>query len=101
MFNSKKKLTDGQHIRPEKYPGFIARAYFHLPDELTNEITEVGLKHEKNIAVEGPVWIVPAFEEKWNFEDSRRRMLKIAKIVEEEKSIMGMSPHFVAIARKK
>ncbi|WP_069649942.1 class I SAM-dependent methyltransferase [Caloranaerobacter ferrireducens] len=96
-----RELTDGQHIRPEKYPGFIARAYFHLPDELANEIKEVGLEHEKNIAVEGPIWIVPAFEEKWSLEDSRKRMLKIARMVEEEKSIMGMSPHFIAIARKK
>ncbi|WP_427339641.1 class I SAM-dependent methyltransferase [Caloranaerobacter sp. DY30410] len=96
-----RELTDGQHIRPEKYPGFIARAYFHLPDELANEIKEVGLEHEKNIAVEGPIWIVPAFEEKWSLEDSRKRMLKIARMVEEEKSIMGMSPHFIAIARKR
>lgn len=87
-----RELADGQHIRPEKYPGFIARAFFHLPGEIRGEIEAAGFKYEKTIAVEGPVWIVPGFEEKWANSCSRKRLLEISRMVETHENIMGMSP---------
>ena len=30
------EIEEGQHIRPNKYPYFIARSYFHLPKEFEN-----------------------------------------------------------------
>lgn len=95
-----RELDDGQHIRPEKYPYFIPRSFFHLPGELKEEIEEAHLKHEKTLAVEGPIWIVPAFEEKWAEDSSRERLLAITRKVEGHESILGMSPHLLAIARK-
>lgn len=95
-----RELTTGHHIRPKKYPRFIARSFFHLPEELRIEIEEAGFKNEKMLAVEGPIWIVPAFEEKWENENSRERLLKISQKVETDKNIMGMSPHLLAIATK-
>lgn len=96
-----RELTDGQHIRPEKYPHFVARAFFHTPAELESEMEEACLPYEKIAAVEGPVWIVPAFEEKWARLESRARLLEICRMVEEQKSLIGMSPHFLAVARNK
>lgn len=87
-----RELADGQHIRPEKYPGFIARAFFHLPGEIRGEIEAAGFKYEKTIAVEGAVWIVPGFEEKWANSCSRKRLLEISRMVETHENIMGMSP---------
>jgi len=95
-----RELIDGQHIRPEKYNNFIARAFFHTPKELKNEIEEIGIIYEKTLAVEGPVWIVPTFEEKWEHEESKMQMLKICKMVEEQESLMGLSPHFIIVGRK-
>ncbi|WP_334072523.1 class I SAM-dependent methyltransferase [Paenibacillus sp. A14] len=96
-----RELTDGQHIRSEKYPHFIARAFFHTPAELKCEMEEAGLCHEKTAAVEGPVWIVPAFEEKWAGRESRERLLAICRMVEEQESLLGMSPHLLAVARNR
>jgi hypothetical protein len=79
---------------------FIARAFFHLPEELKEEIHAVGFKHENTMAVEGPTWIVPAFEEKWANDSSRTRLLEISRMVESHENIMGMSPHLLAVARK-
>lgn len=95
-----RELTDGQHIRPEQYPNFIARAFFHTPEELKVEIEEAGLAYEKTLSVEGPVWIVPAFEQKWTDIKSKERLMKIAELVEEQESLLGMSPHMLAISRK-
>ncbi len=95
-----RELADGQHIRPPQYPSFIARAFFHLPGELKEEIASVGFRNEKIMSVEGPIWIVPAFEEKWADEDSRKKLLDISKKVESHENIMGMSPHLLAVAQK-
>lgn len=95
-----RELSDGQHIRPEKYPNLISRAFFHLPGELKEEILEAGLAYEKVIAVEGPIWIVSAFEAKWQDENSRSRLLEISRKVETQENIMGLSPHLLAVAKK-
>lgn len=95
-----RELKDGQHIRPEKYNKFLARAYFHTPTELKQEIEEAGFSHEKTLAIEGPAWIVPAFEEKWNQLESRETLLQICKSVEEQETLLGMSPHILGVGRK-
>lgn len=95
-----RELRDGQHIRPDKYPGFIPRSFFHLPKELRDEINHIGLNVEKVYAVEGIIWFTPEFENKWIDEKSRERLLNITRLTEEQESIMGMSPHLLAIARK-
>ncbi|WP_157261092.1 class I SAM-dependent methyltransferase [Paenibacillus wynnii] len=94
------ELNEGQHIRPDKFPNFISRAFFHLPAELKSEIVAAGLTHIQTVAVEGPVWIVPAFAEKWEDTKSRETLLKISSLVENQESLLGMSPHMLAIATK-
>jgi len=59
------EIEEGQHIRPNKYPYFIARSYFHLPKEFENELANAGFKVEKSYAVEGPTWIVPTLDTVW------------------------------------
>ena len=94
------ELQSGRHNRPEKYPGFIAQAYFHTPEELDSEIREAGFSRTQPWAVEGILWFTPHLEEKWNDPDSRNRLLRIAHMTEQEPSLMGMSPHFLITAEK-
>lgn len=94
------ELSDGQHIRPDKYPYFIARSYFHTPQELAEEIEKCGFCNAKTLSVEGPVWIVPSFEEKWSDHEDRSKLLEICQRVEDHESLMGISPHILSIARK-
>lgn len=96
----RRELLTGEHDRPEKYPFFIADAYFHTVDDLENEIRESGFTIIDSVAVEGSVWITPTLEEKWSIEDSKNRMLEIIRTTERERTIMGMSPHFLTIGRK-
>ena len=93
-------ITKGQHIRPDKYPYFIARSFFHSVGDIKKEVSESGLNLEKILSIEGPSWIVPKFKEKWNNKDSRNRLLNLAKICEEDENIVAMSPHIMSIARK-
>ena len=95
------EIKEGQHIRPNKYPNFIARSYFHLPKEFENEIINVGFINEKILAVEGPTWIVPTLDNLWESEDSKKTILDMARRLEEDENIMAMSPHFLTISIKK
>ena len=96
----KSEMTTGDHIRPKEYPKFSAEAYFTTSEEMKSEIVEVGFAVEKAIAVEGCIWFTPHLAEKWEDEASRERLLDIVRITETESEMMGMSPHFLVVARK-
>jgi hypothetical protein len=96
----KGEMTTGDHIRPKEYPKFIAEAYFTTSEEMKAEIAEVGFAVEEAIAVEGCIWFTPHLQEKWEDEASRERLLEIVRITETEPEMMGMSPHFLVVARK-
>ena len=96
----KGEMTTGEHIRPKEYPKFIAEAYFTTSEEMKSEIAEAGFAVVKAIAVEGCIWFTPHLAEKWEDEASRERLLDIVRITESEPEMMGMSPHFLVVAKK-
>ena len=96
----KGEMTTGDHIRPKEYPKFIAESYFTTAEEMKTEIAEAGFVVEKAIAVEGCIWFTPHLAEKWEDEVSRERLLEIVRVTESESEMMGMSPHFLLVARK-
>ncbi|MCH5297021.1 MAG: class I SAM-dependent methyltransferase [Ruminococcus sp.] len=96
----KKELETGKHIRPKEYSFFIANAYFHTIDSLTNEVSSNGFEIINQHAIESCIWISPALDEKWENEESRKRLLDIIHATEHEKTLMGISPHFMVVAKK-
>ncbi len=94
-----RELADGQHFRPESLP-FFTRAFFHLPDELISEVLDAGFVDADILAVEGPGWITPNIDALWAEESSREAILNAVRAVEHEPSLKGVSPHFLAVARK-
>ena len=96
----KGEMTTGDHIRPAEYPRFIAESYFTTSEEMKSEVAEARFTVEKAIAVEGCIWFTPHLSEKWEDEASRERLLEIVRMTETEPEMMGMSPHFLVIARK-
>ncbi|MGG1669907.1 hypothetical protein ACIFOE_04520 [Paenibacillus sp. NRS-1783] len=96
----RRELADGQHVRPADYPSFIARSYFHTPDALLADWQAAGLQEPRIFGVEGPGWMAPGFKEKWTVPDHRSRLLAIARQTEEQESIIGMSPHMLAVGTK-
>jgi ubiquinone/menaquinone biosynthesis C-methylase UbiE len=96
----KRELTDGHHVPPPSWPGLFTTAFFHHPDELKTEMEDAGLVHEETLAVQGPGWLVPEFEERWKDKGQREVLLKVIRCMEKEPVALGMSPHIVAVARK-
>ena len=96
----RRELTEGLHVQPPNWPSLFTTAYFHRPGELEAELEEAGLAHDVTLAVQGPGWLVPDFEEKWQDEGHRETILRVVRLVEADAGALGMSPHLMAVVRK-
>lgn len=92
-------LRDGQHRNPKptERPEWFTTAYFHHPDELTDEVVEADLVCEGVFGVEGPGWLFP---DRWELPDQREILLSAARAVENEPTLRGVSSHLLAVGRK-
>jgi len=93
-------LTDGQHRNPFDNTAYFTTAFFHHPEELKKEIEEAGFSYQNTFAVEGFGWLLQDFDKHWNNEKRRERLLKFIRLTETESSVLGVSAHLLAVARK-
>ncbi len=93
-------LRDGQHRNPAKNPAYFTDAFFHHPDELRDEILTTGLSVEGIYGVEGPAWLLRDIDDWWNDATQRQTLLFLARTLETEPSLLGVSAHLLAVARK-
>jgi ubiquinone/menaquinone biosynthesis C-methylase UbiE len=93
-------LRDGRHENPERDPRWFTTAYFHLPGELEDEVRAAGFELGGVLAVEGPGAFVPDIDD-WLDDPSRREtILRAIGRVETEPTLIGASPHLLALARR-
>ncbi len=92
-------LRDGQHRNPglDRYPNWFTTAYFHQPAELAAEVAESGLILVALIGIEGPGGFVG---NGWDDPEQRPHVLRAARLVEHEASLLGLSGHLLAVARQ-
>ncbi len=93
-------LRDGIHRNPTGDPEYFTTSYFHRPDDLRAEVVAARLHVEGVYGIEGPGWLFADIDDR--LADPRRRtdLLRIARALESEPSLLGISPHLLAIARK-
>jgi SAM-dependent methyltransferase len=92
-------LSEGQHRNPTERLDYFTTAYFHRPEELRAEVSNAGLMVEGVYGIEGPGWIQPDLTAR--LADPRRRadLLRVARQLELEASLVGASAHLLAVAR--
>jgi len=93
-------LRDGQHRNPTGRPEYFMDTFFHHPEELCEEVAEAGFEVSGVYGVEGPPWLLSDFDEWWEDQELRERLLSLARAVEQEPSLLGASAHLVAVAHK-
>ena len=94
-------LADGQHRNPEAHPGWFTTAYFHRPDELERELAAAGFDVTALVAVEGAVGAAAETHalDAWLDDPGKREiLLRAIRRVEAEPSLLGASPHVLALA---
>ena len=95
------EIKTGHHIRNPKssYRG-MGRSYFHLPNELKEEIETSGFLETDVRGVIGPAWLVPNLDEVWANQTRRENIMKVVRMCEKEESILGLSTHLLTISKK-
>ena len=93
-------LVDGQYRNETDNPRYFVTAYFHRPEDLVQELVDAGYRDVRVFGVEGPCWLLPDFEARWNDLERRRDLLEVARLLEQETSVMGASAHLLAIGTK-
>lgn len=89
-------LAHGEHRPGARKVELFTTAYFHRPDELQDEVEEAGFLLGGLFGVEGPGWSRPDVPID---EDLFETLLRMARAVEREPSIIGASAHLLAVGR--
>ncbi len=95
-----KRSTGWKHLNPKEVPQYFTTAYLHRPEELSEEIEEAGLRHVKTVGLEGPAWLLGDLEERWANIDDREIILDVLRLIEDERTLIGVSAHILAISQK-
>jgi len=90
-------LADGRYRNDTDNRRYFVTAYFHRPEDLAGELIEVGFQNVRVFGVEGPGWLVSDFDARWRDADLREGLLEVARLLEQEASIIGASPHILAV----
>jgi ubiquinone/menaquinone biosynthesis C-methylase UbiE len=90
-------LREGQHRNPTDRAEWFTTAYFHHPTELQGEVEAAGLLFEGLFGIEGPGWLV---RDLWDDPDRRAHVERVARAVEQEPTLLGLSAHLLVVGRK-
>jgi hypothetical protein len=93
-------LEDGQHRNSSGNPSYFMDTFFHHPEELRREVAAAGFQVRGIYGVEGPAWLAHDLDAWWSNETHRELLLRLARVVEEEPSLSGVSAHLVTVASK-
>lgn len=94
-------LKDGQHRNQTGNPLYFMDAFFHHPDELRAEVLDAGFSVSGVYGVEGPSWLTSSLDEWWDSEVLRKELLRIARVLESEPTLLGASAHLIAVGTKR
>lgn len=92
-------LRDGCHRNSDHHPRWFTTAFFHHPDELRDEVDAAGLELIELTGVEGLAGCLTGLDERWDTHDGRETILFAARAIEAEPTLLGLSSHFLAVAR--
>jgi ubiquinone/menaquinone biosynthesis C-methylase UbiE len=93
-------LEQGQHRNATDKWDYFTTAYFHRPEELRAEVVAAGFHCQAVVGLEGPGWVLADFNERWADPRKREDLLRVARDLEGEASIVGFSAHMLAVGTK-
>ncbi len=97
---AERDLRDGQHRNLAGRPDYFTTAYFHRPDELRAEVRDAGLELTGLFGIEGPGCILPDVAERLADDSRRQNLLRVARLLEADPSMLASSAHLLAVAGK-
>ncbi len=92
-------LATGEHHDPDGESGFTT-AYFHLPHEAAKEAEEAGLRVDRVVPVESPLWMTSDLDELFADDDLTGLLLELLRRIEDEPGLLAASAHLLTVARR-
>ena len=93
-------LEQGQHSADPNTSTYFTTAFFHRPEELEVEVLEAGFGQQDLYSVKGPGELATGLEERMTDPIKRAQLLELVRSVEQERTLLGVSSHFVVVATK-
>ena len=93
-------IAEGIHRNHTDKPYYFTTTKFHRPEELSSEITAGGFHNVQILGVEGPTFWLTDLDQRVRDPDKLANVMRVARALESEPSIIGASAHFIAVARK-
>lgn len=93
-------LESGQHRNPGHREHWFTTVFLHEPRELRKEIEEAGLTMLDLVGIEGLAGCPIDLAGRWDTPEGREAILFSARAVESAESVLGMSGHLLAVARR-
>lgn len=90
-------LRTGLSNDPARVPDGVFWAYFHRADEVGPEVGRAGFNHECLVAVEGFACPLGNLQELLG---DPEQLLRAIRLTESEPSMLGVSPHLIAVASR-
>ena len=96
----KEDLNSGQHRNPKNVPDYFTTTIFQLPEEMEEEIKEARFSLINIIAVEGPLWMIKDFDDRWQDEAKRKQIMDLLHVLEQHQVSLLTTHHYIAVAEK-
>ena len=93
-------LKNGRHQNTAGHPDYFMDTFFHHPDDLRAELSEAGFAVDDVYGVEGPSWLASDLDGWWSNQTHRDELLRIARALETEPTLLGVSAHLMVVAKK-
>ena len=93
-------LSDGRHLPDSHVQEYFTTAFFHRPEELEVDVAEAGFSLKGLFSVQGPGEYATDLDDRMADLRKREQLLDLIRIVEEERTLMGMASHLVVAAEK-
>ena len=93
-------LEEGQYRGHPCGPSYFTTAFLHRPEELEAEIREAGFHQEGLYSVKGPGELAKDLDSRMSDPAKRAQLLDLVRSVEQETTLLGVSSHFVVVAKK-
>ena len=94
------ELTTGIHNPPDDFPWLLAEAYYHKPEELKEEFEDQDLVCLNIHAIEGMAWLDKDYFTSMSNEKSKKTLLDLIEITENDANLLAFSPHMMIASRK-
>jgi SAM-dependent methyltransferase len=93
------EVRSGRRVPPSRRGAPFADAFFHLPEELRDELVAGGLSVEALYGVEGPGVLLPDLDRRWEDQGARSELLRAARDAETDPHLILLSAHLLAVSR--